>query len=165
MIYAYEVNNGHSSTLWSTQDFTHSQQSWCCPEGPVVQCQCSIHCTKHTIHNINGTIGFDLEWPTATNDVRPIVTIPLSKFLYNTLLTIKLTCIVSSWPLLSHIPVYHVIRYKLSCLYFTCMSFYKSHLVNMFSTTFFLKWQSSCAINTNRWVVKFACFSIYKIDV
>jgi hypothetical protein len=28
---------------------------------------------------------------------------------------------------------------QLSCLYFTCMSFYKSHLVNMFSTTFFSK--------------------------
>ena len=131
---------------------------------------------KHNVRNISGTIGSDLEWPTLTNDVCPLVTVPLgmvaswsrtngSKALYNTLLTIKLTCIVSSWPLLLHLPVYHVIWCKLSCLYFTCMSFYKSHLVNMFSTTFFSKWQSSCAISTKQWIVKYAYFSVYKIDV
>jgi hypothetical protein len=32
---------------------------------------------QHIVHNISGTIGFDLEWPTLANDVRPIVTKPL----------------------------------------------------------------------------------------
>jgi hypothetical protein len=29
---------------------------------------------QHTIHNINGTIESNFEWPTPTNDVCPIVT-------------------------------------------------------------------------------------------
>ena len=142
MIYAYNVNNGHNSTLWSTRDFTSSQQDWCCPERPVVQCRTSAIARKHTVRNINGTIGSDPEWSTPTNDVRLIVTVETngSRAPYNTLLTIKLTYIVSSWPLLLHVSVYHVIWCKLSYLYFTYMSFYKSHLVNMFSTTFFSKW-------------------------
>jgi predicted PolB exonuclease-like 3'-5' exonuclease len=56
---------------------------------------------------------------------------------------------------------------QLSCLYFTYLSFYKSHLVNMFSTMFFSKCQSLCAISitvTVR-VVKYACFLEHKIDV
>jgi hypothetical protein len=32
---------------------------------------------QHTVHNISDTIESDLEWPTPTNDVRPIVIEPL----------------------------------------------------------------------------------------
>jgi hypothetical protein len=47
MIYAYDVNNSHSSTVWSTRDITHSQQGWRYPEQPIVQCQCPSHCTTY----------------------------------------------------------------------------------------------------------------------
>jgi hypothetical protein len=50
---------------------------------------------------------------------------------------------------------------QLSCLYFICMSFYKSHWVNMFSTMFFSKWESSCAISTNYESCKICMFSRY----
>ena len=36
-IYMHMIqSNSHSSTVWSTQDITHSQQDWCCPKRPVV---------------------------------------------------------------------------------------------------------------------------------
>jgi hypothetical protein len=39
----------------------------------IIQCQYPSHCTIY-VRNISGTIESDLEWPTPTNDVRPIVT-------------------------------------------------------------------------------------------
>jgi hypothetical protein len=91
----------------------------------------------------------DLGWPTPTNDIRPIVTKPLGMvvpwsrnqwiqspyithaFDYKANIYSKLMAITTACTGVSC----HTMQIILSD--FTCMSFYKFHLVNMFNTTFF----------------------------
>ena len=85
-----------------------------------------------TVHNINGMTESNLGWPTSlimsVRSDRPIrlcwprTTIEskahiIHTFDYKANMYSKLIAIIQ------HVPVYFVIRCKLSCLYFTCMFF------------------------------------------
>lgn len=109
IIYAVIKESCHSSTPYGLpRILTHSRQGWCCPEELIIQFWCPAYCTLSSI--IRSPTESDLGWPTQlmasvysdykSNIIAPVTRTIGSKVKHkNKPLTMRLTCIVSLWPL------------------------------------------------------------------